>query len=172
MRRNKRPAIPHFHGEEFLYRRVPLELWSDPGTPLGVNAIELPDMSVGRSKFGHPEWLRIDEVEGQLRHYDDWGVVGFRLQDIPPERWDVGVFKYQFAARHMPEEWNYPHSEVQVSHDGRHLQLVDELPDEIHLLWREILLHTITVFLKPYQRAAIRQNAPVSFVPELPIPSE
>jgi hypothetical protein len=48
---------PAFPSAEYLYRRIPLSLWGDAGAPLDVNAIELPDLSCGRSKYGHPEWL-------------------------------------------------------------------------------------------------------------------
>jgi hypothetical protein len=76
-----RHPVPHFERGEYLYRRVPHELWdpdADPGElPIDVDAVEMPDMSVGRSRFAHPEWLRL------AAGCEDWGVVGFQVQDIP-----------------------------------------------------------------------------------------
>ncbi len=172
MRRNGRPGIPHFHREEFLYRRVPLWMWDDPAQPVDVNAIELPDISVGRSRFGHPEWMRVDEVQGQPRYFEGWGVIGFQHQDIPPERWLVGVFHFTFETHHDPEDWNYPHSEVRVFDNGHHVKTLESLPDEVHLEWRELLLRRLAIFLKPFQPARMRPLEPVSHIPELPIPEQ
>jgi hypothetical protein len=142
---------------------------------MAVNAVSLPDLSVGRSNFGHPEWLRVDMVEDAAGHkhpksYDGWGVIGFRVQDIPTERWVDGVWDYTFAPCHSPEEHNYPHSEVQCFQNGEHVAALEKLPEEMHIRWRELLLRKTEVFLKPHQPATIRQTAPVSHKPELPIP--
>lgn len=55
MRRKGRPEVPHFSPEEYLFRRVPTHIWDDPAEELGVEAIELPHVSVGRSKYGHAD---------------------------------------------------------------------------------------------------------------------
>lgn len=55
------------------------------GLPIDVDAIELPDMSVGRSRLAHPEWLRL------ARGCHDWGIVGFEVEGIPKERWINGI---------------------------------------------------------------------------------
>jgi len=55
MRANGRPEDPYFVAEEFLFRRIPTQIWDDPTEDLGIEAIELPDVSVGRSKYGHAE---------------------------------------------------------------------------------------------------------------------
>jgi hypothetical protein len=141
-------------------------VWDDASEPLEVNAVELPDLSVGRSKHGHPEWLRIDN--GELR--DGWGVIGVKVCDVPPERWLDGVFKFTFVTVHVPSDLNYPHSEVQAFQGDKHLNLLELLPELVHLEWREHLLREIEVFLKPHEPAIIRQDAPNSHVPELPIP--
>ncbi len=72
----------------------------------------------------------------------------------------------------MPEEWNYPHSEIRAFADERHLDLLYALPEEIHLEWRELSLRHVEVFLKPNQSAEIRTHCPRSHLPELPIPPE
>src|SRR5262249_6547081 len=129
MRRNGRPIIPHFLKDEYLYRRVPLRICDDAASPLEVSAVELPDISVGRSKFGHPEWLRLDKD----RNFDGWGVIGVQVQDVPPERWLEGSFRFRFQPTHVPEEWNYPHAEIQAFQGEKHIQMLEELPEEVHL---------------------------------------
>ena len=55
MKRDARDGeYPHFDAEEFLFRRVPLILWPSADDPVEVDAVELPDMSVGRSLSGIP----------------------------------------------------------------------------------------------------------------------
>ncbi|MSU77045.1 MAG: hypothetical protein EXS16_03005 [Gemmataceae bacterium] len=142
MKMDSRRSAPDaaFPKAEFLFRRVPLGLWDDASQPVEVNAVELPDISCGRSKYGHPEWLRLDRVNGNDRYFEGWGVIGFQVSDIPPERWDLGVFQFTFTPFHAPEEWNYPHSEIRVFAGERHIDLLDVLPEDIHLEWRELLL--------------------------------
>jgi len=64
---------------------VPLVLWPSADDPVEVDAVQLPDMSVGRSRFGHPEWVRFDV--GNNVHFEDWGVIGFRVRSIHPRLW-------------------------------------------------------------------------------------
>jgi len=165
MKRSGREPNPLFPRDEYLFRRVPLDLWDDPGDPLEVNAIELPDMFVGRSRFGHPEWLRIHEGT----YFAVWAVIGFQVGDVPPEQWKDGYPQFTFNTIHTPEELNYPHSEVQAFDGGKHIDLLDALPDDVHLKWRELLLRRVTIFLRPHQGATIRQTAPATHHPE-PIP--
>lgn len=164
MLQNGRPPLPHFDPREYLYRRVPPEQWveSSTGLPIDIDAIELPDMSVGRSRFAHPEWLRL------ASGCSEWGVVGFRVCDVPPERLIDGI-PYQFSPEHAPERRNYPHSEVRAYEpssskhvDGKSIML----PPRVHLEWREQLLREVRVFLRNCQPAAIRQHAPKSHKPE------
>jgi len=61
MRANGRPVDPHFHQVECLFRRVPTAIWDDPADELGLDAVQLPDVSVERSKNAHAEWARFDE---------------------------------------------------------------------------------------------------------------
>jgi hypothetical protein len=168
MKQNGRHANPSFPKTEYLYRRVPIDFWPDASEPLDVNAIELPDLSCGRSRYGHPEWLRLDLHRQDL---GNWGVIGFQVGDIPVDRWLEGVFQFTFKTFHDPEEWNFPHSEVRAFDDDEHIDLLEKLPEVVHLEWRELLLRKVTTFLKPKQTAKIRDTAPASHVPELPIPS-
>ena len=172
MKQNRRFVDAHFVKTEYLYRRVPLDYWADAGDDLDVNAVELPDMSCGRSKYGHPEWLRLDVRDNGVYIFrDGWGVIGFQIGDVPPERWDDGILRFTFSIVHEPDEWNYPHSEIRAFDGGVRIDVVEKLPELMHLEWRELLLREARVFLKPNQNAKTRDLAPKSHVPELPIPA-
>jgi hypothetical protein len=129
MKQNRRFADAHFVKSEYLYRRVPLDFWADAADDLEVNAIELPDISCGRSKYGHPEWLRFDVRENGVYIFrDGWAVIGFQIGDIPSERWLDGVFRFTFKTVHDPDEWNYPHSEVRSFEDEVHIDVLGVCP--------------------------------------------
>ncbi len=164
MKTNGRPREPRFDPAEHLFRRVPLSIWDDPTERPGPEAVELPDMSVGRSKFGHAEWVRFDVVNGQ--HYEDWGILGVLVSDIPPRFWDLGVFQYTFVPCHDPEERDYPHSEVRAYNNGVHIRLADALPEDIHLKWRVALLREMDPIIKPRQKVPTREQPPRSHLLE------
>src|SRR5258708_39342136 len=134
MMTNARQPDPVFGDDEFLFRRFSPE--NLDGAEVSVAAFELPDMSVLREKYGQPRFLLLDD------EFVDWGVVGFRVRDIPPNReiWH-GPLAYALEPRHVPLRYNYPHSEVWVYRDGVHIcqsanneQLLDP---GFHLRWRE-----------------------------------
>jgi hypothetical protein len=151
--RNGRPRDDAFTDEEVLYRRVEPGNWHQ--RLIDIAAIALPDMSVGRSKYGHPEWLRL---EGE--QYADWAVVGFRVGDIPRELLHVGTDTWTFTVRHLPLDDNYPHSEVWGYRNGAHMNAKAALEPDVHLRWRSQLRWRIRTFLRPYERAEIRQDPP------------
>ena len=111
MRTQGRAADQEFSPDEYLYRRVPLIHWEEWDDFIELDAIELPDMSVMRSKYAHPEWARF---EGDDYEYHDWGVIGFRVGDIPTPLQHLGVFLCTFRAEHVPLKRNFPHSEVRA----------------------------------------------------------
>ena len=168
MRTNERHPDKHFPPDEFLFRRVPLSQWDEPDARPGPDAVRLPDLSVGRSKYAHPEWLRFDVVKNQ--HYEEWGVLGVKVEDIPPAFWDLAVYLYTFETHHDPQANDYPHSEVRVFSNASHVQLDDVLHEEIHLKWRLVLLKKMRAIIKPYQLVPTRQNPPASHKLE-PVPS-
>ena len=168
MRTEKRYADQHFLPDEYLFRRVPLSLWEDPNERPGPDAVRLPDLSVGRSKYAHPEWVRFDVVKNQ--HYQEWGVLGVLVDDIPPQFWDLAVYLYTFKTRHDPLENDYSHTEIRVFSNGKHVTLDEALPEEIHLKWRLILLKRMSAIIKPYQDVPCRQKPPSSQKLE-PLPS-
>jgi len=132
-------------------------LWDDGDVVIDIDAIELPDMSVIRSKYGHPEWARLESDE-----CIDWGVIGFCVGDIPARLLHMGVFTWTFGPRHVPLEENYPHSEVWAYENGMHVNAKNRLDPHLHLRWREILLRRIKTIIRPYKPMEIRQEAPAN----------
>ena len=153
MLQKDRQLDPVFRDEEWLYRRVPHELWDDDSIEL--DAIELPDMSVNRQKYSKPAWVRLDRDE-----YSDWGVIGFQVQDIPPEIQDDGAFLFPFRSVHVPLRRNYSHTEVRAyespvdhpeeeTHIGK--ALMNRVEPEVHLRWRERLRRKCRIILRAYE---------------------
>jgi hypothetical protein len=160
MRTGGRHPDPHFHDDEYLFRRVPTSLWDDPAKEFDIDAVRLPDISVGRSKYGHAEWVRFDVVNN--RFYEEWGVVAVQVKDIPPPLWRDGVFHFEFRARHSPLEDDYPHAEICAFENGQHLDGIARIPEDVDLQWRELLLRKLQKIIRPHQRVRIREHAPVS----------
>src|SRR5947207_1350946 len=122
----------HFAKSEDLHRAFhPHAL---QGASLELDAIELPDMSVNRSKYGRPEWLLL------LDSRDGWGVAAFQVADIPSELVHQGVIRFTFRPFHRPFKHNYPHSEVWAFENGVHIDAKEKLNPDLHLRWRERLL--------------------------------
>ena len=157
MLRNGRPEDQAFHSDEYLYRRVPLKLWDDGDDPLEIDAVELPDMSVIRGKYGHPEWARLQSEE-----YSQWGVIGFQVQGIPPSLQHLGVFVWTFTPWHVPLHKNYPHSEVRAYENNVHINAKRShyLDPDLHLRWRELLLRRIKKIIRPHEQVEIHQVVP------------
>ena len=85
-----------------------------------------------------------------------WGVLGFLVRDIPPNRevFQHGVLAFLLEPRHIPYQRNYPHSEVWVHRDGAHIcranNNVDLLLDpDFHLRWREWMTPASKVAVYP-----------------------
>lgn len=153
-----------FTPTEQLYRRVPHAYWDDDH--VNVDAIELPDMSVNRGKFSEPQWVRLLGDE-----FRDWGVIGFRVEDIPTEMQHLGVHIFRFRPKHVPHKHNYPHSEVQAFYskaespsDEEHInmdflkrekmrRLATLFPEELQLRWREQLRRKCRIVIKAYESA-------------------
>lgn len=157
MKQRGRAVDPHFLPDEQLFRRVPPYLWEDPGEDFDLESIELPDMSVLRSKYSHPEWSRFDRL-----NYTDWGVIGFSVQHIPTTLTHLGVFVWTFSAHHAPEKNNYPHSEVRAFENGAHVnvKLTERIDPGLHLRWREHLLRNIRKLILPQQDVEFRETFP------------
>ena len=161
MKCNNRHPVPHFEREEYLFRRVPLDYWDEPCDVRGldVDAVLMPDVSVGRSKFGHPEWVRFDVINGHF--FEGWGILGFQVQNVPGVQYKDGIH-FTFTPMHKPLEMDYPHSEIQAFENGNHIdeEHADELPEDVHLAWREKLLRKAAAIIKPRQKVVIRDTPP------------
>ena len=153
MLRNGRPRDPIFEKDEYLYRRVNPEHWHE--RLVDRAAIALPDMSVGRGKYGHPEWLRLEADDLQ-----NWAVVGFQVKDLEGEILHQGIEKWTFEARHVPLDDNYPHSEIWAFKDGSHVNAKVQFDPVMHLRWKDKLRWKIRTILRPYQTVEIRQDPP------------
>jgi hypothetical protein len=158
MLREERTPDPGFNPDEDLYRRVPLTHWDDKSDPLETDAIELPDMSVVRSKYAHPEWTRFDEHGNYA--FEEWGIIAFRVGDVPPVLLHLGRFRWTFDVLHTPLKRVYPHSEVYAYEDGVHVSAKEKLDPNLHLRWRELLLRSIRKILGPYESIEVRQDPP------------
>ncbi len=146
MRQSGRPPDPQFDAEESLFRRFrPEDL---EGRTLAVDAIELPDMSVNREKYGPPTWLLLDEA------FETWGVASFMVQDIPTELIHLGTIQYTFGVEHCPTRNNYPHPEVRAYKDTEHIDLRHkaDLDPEPHLRWRQRLQWRKRIVVQPKRR--------------------
>ncbi len=154
---------PIFASEEFLYRRVPKDTWGDSDMwedeDIDLDCIEFPDMSVTRQKYDPPDAARWERG----RHVD-WGVIGFRVGDIPGSIPFQGAFIYKMRPVHKPERRNYPHSEVQVFESRR-----DDPQTETHVgeetmpgvtpgarqEWRELLRRKCEIIIRPRENGGL-----------------
>jgi hypothetical protein len=138
-----RPGDPIFTADERLFRRLKPDALD--GTRIAPDAIELPDMSVNRSKYGPPEWLLLDD------EFQAWGVFAFRVGDIASELLDKAVTKYTFDAQHRPLKYNYPHTEIWAYRDGEHIDAKKALllDPGLHQRWRQMLAWKCRIVIAP-----------------------
>ena len=138
-----------FKEDERLFRRFRPEDFD--GDEVAPEVFELPDMSVNREKHGQPEWLLLDEGS------EGWGVVGFRVMDIPRQQkmHHLGAIVYLLQAEHIPLRYNYPHSEVRIYRDGERICVFANnlhlLEPAFHLRWRERLSRVCKLVIAPEQ---------------------
>ncbi|MEQ9588030.1 MAG: hypothetical protein RJS97_08760 [Parvibaculaceae bacterium] len=144
MKKHGRDEDVHFADDEHLFRRFPPEFCE--GQRIVIEALELPDMSVNRAKYGPPNWLLLHEDFG------GWGVFGFEVGHIPAEFVEDGVTKYTFGPKHRPLKNNYPHSEVRAYRDGEHIDAKKSellLDPEAHQRWRQRLAWKCKIVIQP-----------------------
>jgi len=115
MYRNGRPFNPQFEPGEALYRMF---------RPEAVEADRLlaafipfdAAMSVNRSKYSEP-----GDILSVLRlKYAHWGVVRFRVSDVPTRMESEAGVLFEWFVEHAPEEDNYAHSEVRTFRNRIH----------------------------------------------------
>ena len=145
MKTKGRPECPDFNDDEELYRRFPPDYVE--GGSVAIEALELPDMSVNREKFGPAGWLLIGKT------FADWGVLAFEVRHIPGELLHLGVTTYTFAPKHRPHKNSYPHSEVWAYCKGEHVDAKTTflLDPDVHQRWRQQLLWNCRPVIQPQQ---------------------
>lgn len=148
MKRGTRRPDQQFDENELLYRRVPPSAWGS-NDEIDVAAVPLPDISTMRQKFTlDPQWVLIDTVGGY--DFREWGIVSVPVGGIPRIAHEAGASTCTFSAVHMPEDDNYPHTEIQAfDAAGAHLTDQATIPPELHLNFRERLLWKVRVVRRP-----------------------
>ena len=149
MKTGKQPPDQDFDDGEQLFRAFREQ--DLEGDSVAIDAIELPDMSVNRGKYGTAWWLL---------HLDRWegcGVVAFEVRDARFAFLHSGVTEYRFDVVHTPTQNNYPHSDVRAYENERHIKSPEptdiEPPEQIdptvHLRWRNRLRQRLRVVIRP-----------------------
>lgn len=133
-----------FDGNELLFRRFKPEFGDDPD----VDTIELPDISVCRSKYSRAEHV-LCSSDGR---FDGWGVLHFRVKDVPRTISYAGYQVCSSRVVHVPQNKNYAHSEVQVfDMSGNQLSRdrISALDKDANLLFRQKILEYSHVCIQP-----------------------
>ena len=140
-----RSVDPDFAEDERLYRRVRPKAWFEPPLEMELDVVDAVNMSVNRSKYGPPEWVRLGENS-------DWGVIFIAVGRLPSERHHHGS-TFSIHPQHVPHKRNYPHSEIWVHHPGGNRVLKEEELDPVFsMAWREFLLRIAKIALRPTTR--------------------
>ena len=147
MKQKERVEDPCFAPDEELYRRFPPDHFERD--TVTIEAIELPDMSVNREKYGPPQWVLVEIREND--NFEGWGVLAFEVRNVPAEMPYRGTRIYTFGPKHEPERLNYPHSEIRAYENGNHVDFENAvlLEPEIHQRWRQRLLWKCRPVIKP-----------------------
>ncbi|MCF6285937.1 MAG: hypothetical protein L3K26_12180 [Candidatus Hydrogenedentes bacterium] len=146
---NDRGTDPTFAPSEKLYRRFPPEHYKG-GMKIPIYAVELPDVSVNRSKHGgKAEYVLYDVVKGTYREH--FGIVEFSVGDIPNPIPLENQTRVETKVSHEPELLNYFHSEIQAHDEVRgHLKNIEEdIDEEWVAAWRVKMRRALTVVKKP-----------------------
>lgn len=137
----ERVADQDFPDNEILYRRFSSKHLM-PGPKVNLAAIDLPDMSVNRSKGG-------GTLEHVLVGNEAYGVFGFFVGDIPSESFHNGR-RHSFKPVHVPHRKNYFHSEIQCfDFEGVHIIASEAIPQQILFRWRYQLREKTKVLRTP-----------------------
>jgi len=144
MMANGRQPDQIFEEDEELYRRLPPGYLD--GNSIAIEAIQLPDISVNRQKYGPPKWLLLSE------EFSGWGVFKFQVQHIPAELIHLGTTRYTFNPEHSPNRKNYPHTEVKAYNNGVHIDINNSnvlLDPGMHQRWRQQLQWKCSIAIQP-----------------------
>jgi hypothetical protein len=119
MLRNGRVEDQVFGDAENLYRRYSKEHWV--GDTFVSAGFKFPRPSVNREKYSQPE----DVVYSDDGKFTGWGVLEFRVENIPQRLVDGAGRPYLFFPWHTPEEDNYAHSEIWCESESQRGQHAD-----------------------------------------------
>lgn len=106
MRRHGRPEDTDFQPREKLFRRYTRSHYMNGQFSNTGFAFTSPQ-SVNRQKYSEPADVCFSEAD----EFAGWGVLSFRVDDLPPAFPDDQP-QYTFFPKHIPLEDNYAHSEV------------------------------------------------------------
>jgi hypothetical protein len=110
MLRAGRAADQNFDQREPLFRRYCLEHWV-AGKLVDAHFSFPP--SLNRGKYSFPE----DVICSEDKAFDGWGVLDFRVGDIPKQLVDGSGRTYLFFPFHEPDETNYSHTVIQCERE-------------------------------------------------------
>lgn len=141
MLRRGRAVVDNFALDEPLYWRCNREhVAALPGSGL---AVRFPDFSVNRggAGFGPPE-------DVLLPSWPNWGVAAFLVRDIPA-RLDTEAATYTFGVVHLPDDYNYAHSEVRTYKGGLYEKDMEIKSKAIKKQFRQLLGEKTIIIIQP-----------------------
>lgn len=106
-----RQVVPDFDELECLYLRYGAGAFLEG--QLAPGSIRFPKTSVNRASLSEPE----DALFAEDGRYNGWGVVQFRVSDLPSRIEQDHGPAYVFFMRHVPLSDNYSHSEIWSDQD-------------------------------------------------------
>lgn len=106
MHRNGRPDDQTFNKAEKLFRRYTRAHYINGQFSNTGLSFDSPP-SVNREKYSEPQ----DVIFSEAEEFANWGVLSFRVSDLPNE-FPVEKPQYRFFPKHVPMEDNFSHSEV------------------------------------------------------------
>jgi len=125
--RRGEPPIPTSRMMSGFIEEYLQQLWTEPPYDMDLDVVDAVNMSVNRSKYGPPEWVRLGE-------FSDWGVIYIPVGRLPSARHHQGA-SHHIHPEHLPQKRNYPHSEIWVHHpDGKRVLKAEELDRHFRLV--------------------------------------
>lgn len=111
---------------------------------MSINSLKMPDMSVFRGKFC--------TAPCALHKHDKYGVVKFRVREVPEFVASHGTTFYSTKPVHVPldNQFGYPHSEIRAFNyqTSKHVSK-EQYREEADLIWRANLLRACKIEISP-----------------------
>jgi hypothetical protein len=137
MWRKGRPVVETFDPDEWLYFRVSPQ--NVVNGQLSSAVVDMPAQSVNRSKFSEPNWALIPPPDKPESAYAGFHVFGVQAKNVPtgtksgPSWW--------YGVEHLPEDYNYSHSEIRATEDGSSFSDDKEPPRSSRKEFRATIFH-------------------------------